>query len=42
MAQRFPHTTLIRFNRDNPEPYIEDLPRFAAFTEDISAIISTL
>ena len=42
MAQRFPHTTLVRFNRDNPEPYIEDLPRFAAFTEDISTIISTL
>ena len=42
MAQRFPHTTLVRFNRDNPEPYIENLPRFAAFTEDIATIISTL
>ncbi len=42
MAQRFPHTTLIRFNRDNPEPYIEDLPRFAAFTEDIAEIIGQL
>ena len=26
MAQRFPHTTLVRFNRDNPEPYIETSP----------------
>ena len=42
MAQRFPHTTLIRFNRDNPEPYIEDMPRFAAFTEDIATVINLL
>ena len=42
MAQKFPHTTLIRFNRDNPEPYIADLPRFTAFTEDISAVLSHL
>lgn len=40
MAQRFPHTTLIRFNRDNPEPYIEDMPRFTAFTEDIATVIN--
>ena len=40
MAQRFPHTTLIRFNRDNPEPYIEDLHRFTAFTEDIASILN--
>ncbi|MBQ6046976.1 MAG: hypothetical protein IJL38_05045 [Bacteroidales bacterium] len=33
-------TTLIRFNRDNPEPYIEDLPRFTAFTEDIASILN--
>lgn len=42
MAQRFPHTTLVRFNRDNPEPYIEDMPRFAAFTEDIATVINLL
>ena len=42
MAQRFPHTTLVRFNRDNPEPYIQDLPRFTAFTEDIAAIAGNL
>lgn len=42
MAQRFPHTTLVRFNRDNPEPYIKDLPRFIAFTEDIATIIRQL
>jgi hypothetical protein len=42
MAQRFPHTTLIRFNCDNPEPYIEDMPRFTAFTEDIATVINQL
>lgn len=42
MAQRFPNTTLVRFNRDNPETYIQDLPRFFAFTEDISSILSKL
>lgn len=42
MAQRFPHTTLVRFNRDNPEPYIEDMPSFAAFTEDIATVINQL
>lgn len=42
MAQRFPHTTLIRFNRDNPEPYIVDMPSFTAFTEDIATVINQL
>lgn len=42
MAQHFPHTTLVRFNRDNPEPYLEGLPRFSAFTEDISSILNRL
>lgn len=42
MAQRFPHTTLVRFNRDNPEPYIEGLARFAAFTEDIGGVVGLL
>ena len=42
MAQRFPNTTLIRFNRDNPEAYIQDLPRFIPFTEDINEIFSQL
>ena len=42
MAQRFPYTTLVRFNRDNPEPYIVDMPRFTAFTEDIATVINQL
>ena len=42
MAQHFPNTTLIRFNRDNPEAYIQDLPRFLSFTEDITEILSQL
>ena len=42
MAQRFPHTTLVRFNRDDPNPYIQDLPRFTAFTEDVDTILSQI
>lgn len=42
MAQRFPNTTLVRFNRDNPEQYIQDLPRFLSFTEDITEILNLL
>ena len=42
MAQRFPSTTLVRFNRDNPEPYIHDLPYFLSFTETIPEILSKL
>lgn len=42
MAQRFPNTTLVRFNRDNPEAYIQDLPRFLSFTEDLNEILSQL
>lgn len=42
MAQRFPNTTLVRFNRDNPEPYIQELPRFTAFIEDIGVILNQL
>lgn len=42
MAQHFPNTTLVRFNRDNPESYIEPLPRFTAFTENIESILAHL
>ena len=42
MAQKFPHTTLVRFNRNDPEPYIQDLPRFIAFTEDIGQTLAAL
>jgi NAD-dependent SIR2 family protein deacetylase len=53
MAQRFPNTTLVRFNRDNPEPFLRDataweqpskgdLPRFISFTEDINEILNQL
>ena len=41
-AQRFPHTTLVRFNPANPDPYLQDLPRFIAFTEDISQILNDI
>ena len=42
MAQRFPNTTLVRFNRDNPEPYLQDLPHFLSFTKDINEILNQL
>ena len=42
MAQKFPHTSLVRFNRDDPSPFIENLPRFTVFTEDISKVLGQL
>ena len=42
MAQHFPNTTLIRFNRDSPETYIQNIPRFLSFTEDINEILGQL
>lgn len=42
MAQRFPHTTLVRFNPGDPAPYIQDLPRFVAFTESIETVLEEL
>lgn len=42
MAQRFPNTTLARFNKGNPESCIQDLPRFLYFTEDISIILQQM
>ena len=42
MAQKFERTTLVRFNRDNPEPYIEDMHDFVAFREDIGEVLSNL
>ena len=41
-AQKFPHTTLVRFNPNDPDPYLQDLPRFTAFTEDIDTVINEL
>lgn len=42
MAQRFPHTTLVRFNRDSPDLDIQNLPQFIAFTEDIQSVLASL
>ena len=43
MAARLPHTTLVRFNRDYPQPS-SPLPRnrFTAFTEDLFQIMNQL
>lgn len=42
MAQRLPHTTLVRFNPGDPDPYIRDLPRFMSFTENIGQILDDI
>lgn len=42
MAQQFPHTTLVRLNRNDPDPYIQDLPRFIPFTEDIGQVLNDI
>ena len=41
-AQKFPHTTLVRFNPGDPDPYLRDLPRFTAFTESVEAVMDEL
>ncbi|MBQ9587140.1 MAG: Sir2 silent information regulator family NAD-dependent deacetylase [Bacteroidales bacterium] len=41
-AQKFPHTTLVRFNPNHPDPYLQDLPSFVAFTEDINQILNDI
>ena len=41
-AQKFPHTTLVRFNPGDPDPYLQDLPRFVPFTEDINQILNDI
>lgn len=42
LAQRLPHTTLVRFNLNDPDPYIQNLPRFMSFTEDIGQILDDI
>lgn len=42
MAQKFPHTTLVRFNPGDPNPCLQDLPRFVPFTEDIEKVLGAL
>ena len=41
-AQKVPHTTLVRFNPGDPDPYLQDMPRFLAFTEDVEVVINEL
>ena len=42
LAQRHPQVTLVRFNRDNPEPYLDNLHRFIPFTEDIAPTLEQI
>ena len=39
MASHFPDATLVRFNRDYPQPSLQGVKSFLAFTEDINRII---
>ena len=39
MASHFPDATLVRFNRDYPQPSLQGVKSFLAFTEDIYRII---
>ena len=42
MAAQLPDTTLVRFNRDYPQPYQAGIEHFIPFTEDINRIVSQL
>lgn len=42
MASRYPATTLVRFNRDHPDPYYPGLNRFVSFREDIGDTLADL
>ena len=42
MAAQFPHTTLVRFNRDYPQLTTEGVKRFIPFTEDLLEVFLTL
>ncbi len=42
MAAQFPDATLVRFNRDYPQLSTQGIPRFMAFTENVSRIVSAI
>ena len=42
MAAQFPHTTLVRFNRDYPQLTTGDVNNFLPFTEDLNEITTLL
>lgn len=42
MAAQFPDATLVRFNRDYPQLSTQGIPRFMAFTENVSCIVSAI
>lgn len=39
MAAQFPHTTLVRFNRDYPQLMTQGITRFLAFTEELPQLL---
>ena len=42
MAAQFSDATLVRFNRDYPQLSTQGIPRFMAFTENVSRIVSAI
>ena len=42
MAARLPQTSLIRLNRDDPQPVVPGLSRFLAFTGDVGQTLASL
>ena len=39
MAAQLPDTTLVRFNRDYPQPSLQGIKNYVAITEDVTRII---
>lgn len=39
MAAQLPNTTLVRFNRDFPQPSLQGIKNYVAITEDVTRII---
>ena len=39
MAAQFPDATLVRFNRDFPQPSLQGIKNYVAITEDVTKII---
>ena len=39
MAAQFPDATLVRFNRDFPQPSLQGIKNYAGITEDVTRII---
>ena len=41
MASEWNQTTLVRFNRNDPQPYVDGLSRFIVFQEDLNEVLTS-